>query len=314
MGAVSTLKAVGLRGAGRDVPPRPIHNAVDYANTMEVVMAIADARRYRIDYWRQVNVADPKEVKAQLNAGYPVMTGVTVDEGFMKAGPDYVWKEQDGESKGAHAIVLVGYDDDKHAFKLINSWGSTWGDRGYGWIDYTYFGQVANEAYVAKDAINTPPGPAVDPHPAPAPVVEPVPPPAADVVSIEVTKVDPTASFPDHPEFQFIAFDGKLHIPPGQGRVKQMVIYLFFEAGNGMPNIPVFSALPSFADGRGQAACGPPAGAISEEGETAAWHGAIPSAALVLPFGQSHLIALPVLFIDGFGVKSGPAIPFDVTR
>jgi cathepsin L len=36
-----------------------------------------------------------------------------------------------------HAIVLVGYDDDREVWIIRNSWGSSWGDRGYGYIPYT---------------------------------------------------------------------------------------------------------------------------------------------------------------------------------
>ncbi|HTK19385.1 MAG TPA: C1 family peptidase [Mucilaginibacter sp.] len=35
-----------------------------------------------------------------------------------------------------HAIVLVGWDDSKHAWLVRNSWGTTWGDNGYAWVDY----------------------------------------------------------------------------------------------------------------------------------------------------------------------------------
>jgi len=49
-----------------------------------------------------------------------------------------------------HAIVAVGYDDNKKirntlcnkettgAFLIRNSWGTGWGDGGYGWLPYDY--------------------------------------------------------------------------------------------------------------------------------------------------------------------------------
>ncbi len=39
---------------------------------------------------------------------------------------------------GGHALVAVGYDDKKLAFKVRNSWGDTWGDHGYFWLPYKY--------------------------------------------------------------------------------------------------------------------------------------------------------------------------------
>lgn len=39
---------------------------------------------------------------------------------------------------GGHAICFVGYDDVRQVFKFKNSWGSTWGDHGYGYLPYQY--------------------------------------------------------------------------------------------------------------------------------------------------------------------------------
>ena len=52
---------------------------------------------------------------------------------------------------GGHAVLAVGYDDNKlitnhrnettvnGAFLIKNSWGTGWGEKGYGWIPYKYF-------------------------------------------------------------------------------------------------------------------------------------------------------------------------------
>jgi C1A family cysteine protease len=39
---------------------------------------------------------------------------------------------------GGHAIVAVGYDDKTRLFKFRNSWGTGWGDKGYGHLPYAY--------------------------------------------------------------------------------------------------------------------------------------------------------------------------------
>ena len=63
-----------------------------------------------------------------------------------------------------HAIVLVGWDDSRGAWRLRNSWGPDWGEDGYMWIAYGkyYVGYSAN--YVVYNG-STPPAP--DPDAAP---------------------------------------------------------------------------------------------------------------------------------------------------
>jgi cathepsin L len=41
-----------------------------------------------------------------------------------------------GSPSSNHAIVLVGWDDDKGAWLMKNSWGTGWGEDGYMWIKY----------------------------------------------------------------------------------------------------------------------------------------------------------------------------------
>ncbi len=50
---------------------------------------------------------------------------------------DYIEPNESPASIG-HAVCLVGYDDNKNAFKFINSWGTSWGIDGYGWISYDF--------------------------------------------------------------------------------------------------------------------------------------------------------------------------------
>ena len=43
-----------------------------------------------------------------------------------------------------HAMLVVGYDDEYRAFKVVNSWGTGFGDEGFVWIDYVAFENTAN--------------------------------------------------------------------------------------------------------------------------------------------------------------------------
>ena len=91
-------------------------------------------------------------VKKYLAAGIPSMFGFygfpSFNDSDVKGGIPYPC---DGErAEWGHAIVAVGYDDNKKirntrcnsetkgALLIRNSWGTTWGDKGYGWMPYDY--------------------------------------------------------------------------------------------------------------------------------------------------------------------------------
>jgi Papain family cysteine protease len=77
------------------------------------------------------------ELKAWLYAGFPLWFAVEADDAFQNLKGAEVWKSASGEASG-HAMVIVGWDDAKNAFKIANSWGTDWADNGYGWVDYSY--------------------------------------------------------------------------------------------------------------------------------------------------------------------------------
>jgi Papain family cysteine protease len=66
----------------------------------------------------------------------PIIIGLEIDESFKKLRQEN-WKgcAQNSKKEG-HAICVVGYDDVKEAFLILNSFGSNWGERGFGSISY----------------------------------------------------------------------------------------------------------------------------------------------------------------------------------
>lgn len=116
------------------------------------------ASNYRISGWqRVVDKMNFREYKEHLSNDVPIIIGVQLGSNFGS----YGWKKTANsftctqlEANSGHAMLIVGFDDDKRAFKIMNSWGSNWGVNGYIWVDYDCFklmmGSYGGEAYVVN--------------------------------------------------------------------------------------------------------------------------------------------------------------------
>jgi len=82
------------------------------------------------------------QMKGCLASGYPFVFGFSVYESFESetvAKTGRVPLPKPGESMlGGHAVLAVGYDDAKKSFIVRNSWGPTWGQKGYCLMPYPY--------------------------------------------------------------------------------------------------------------------------------------------------------------------------------
>jgi fibronectin type 3 domain-containing protein len=117
---------------------------------------LEEAQLYRIRDWSRVDQGSQSIVKGFLaNNGQPVVVALKVfwDLQLLNS-QNEVYDDINGDYLGSQAVVLVGYSDSIGAFKFINSWGTGWGDGGYGWLSYDIFLSVVTEAYVAHDAIS----------------------------------------------------------------------------------------------------------------------------------------------------------------
>lgn len=107
---------------------------------------------FRVDTPGKAKATVLSDIKAQVAAGLPAMFGFTVYASMRNpAHAGEIPLPTGGEQVlGGHAIVAVGYDDGKAitnpgggkpttgAFLIRNSWGTGWGQGGYGWLPYDY--------------------------------------------------------------------------------------------------------------------------------------------------------------------------------
>lgn len=59
--------------------------------------------------------------------------------------------KQFGVENGLHWVAVVGFDESNRTFKFKNSWGSNWGDSGYGYIHYGDISRTMQDAWSIVD-------------------------------------------------------------------------------------------------------------------------------------------------------------------
>lgn len=113
------------------------YNVSDYT-TRPTAEQKAEAGHFKIDDWFYVKGIE--NIKRHLSDGDGVIIGLEIFPDFRNLNPSNpIYDVVDGNSSGSHSVCLIGYDDEKSAFKFINSWGTDWGLGGYGWISYETF-------------------------------------------------------------------------------------------------------------------------------------------------------------------------------
>jgi hypothetical protein len=83
------------------------------------------------------------DLKYTLNEGYPILCGIVAYDELLdltayQFGIVRTPKDMGTPSKGCHCILLIGYSDDKQTFTFLNSWGTKYGDGGFGYINFNF--------------------------------------------------------------------------------------------------------------------------------------------------------------------------------
>ncbi|MCP9756636.1 hypothetical protein EGI26_15835 [Lacihabitans sp. CCS-44] len=138
------------------------------------------AENHKIKNYRTIE-SSVVAIKQQIVNRVPVVMGAKLSDSFMSWNSDNVLSANTTYNNTGqhsyHALTIVGYDNNKGlngAFKVINSWGTGWGSKGFIWIDYNFFinsflqrDQAGNGVLmVMSDGASKPTG---DPTPPPPP-------------------------------------------------------------------------------------------------------------------------------------------------
>ncbi len=103
-----------------------------------------EAKRYQaIQYMRVAQTLG--QLKGCLAEGFPFFFGFAVYESFEAAKVARTGHAPMPKAReaflGGHAVLAVGYDEQRERFICRNSWGSKWGMRGYFTLPFPYLAQ-----------------------------------------------------------------------------------------------------------------------------------------------------------------------------
>lgn len=104
--------------------------------------AVNQAQKHIINRYCRLNEEeDLSELRLSLSKGLPVIFGMMVPKSFYAIGADgmMTMPSDDEPRLGGHALLAVGFDDEKQLFIVRNSWGEEFGDGGYCYMPYEFF-------------------------------------------------------------------------------------------------------------------------------------------------------------------------------
>lgn len=101
---------------------------------------LKDTNYYRVCREDQDESTKLRLLKSALVEENPPAFGATLKDSFARAAQSGIVPvpSRNEDVVGGHAMVIVGYDDDREAFLIDNSWGTGWGLNGRAWWPYEY--------------------------------------------------------------------------------------------------------------------------------------------------------------------------------
>lgn len=139
------------------------------------------ASPYRINNFRSI-AESMDDIKGRLAKGHVVAFSMVLPDSFFEFTGPGIYNDLTSapDPASGHAMLLVGYDDARQAFRLVNSWGKDWGDQGFMWISYEAFRRLKHSGnqfvmdYQGAVPLPSPVRPPVTaPDPKPQPVAKP---------------------------------------------------------------------------------------------------------------------------------------------
>ena len=132
------MKAVSIYGVCEEslYPYR-----VDHFTDVPSAEAYANGLLHRVLDYKQIDL-DMNTMKNCLAGGIPFIASIVIYSSFQRKSDEdlcmITMPTSTQENYGGHAVLICGYDDSKQSWILRNSWGTSWGAKGYCYLPYVY--------------------------------------------------------------------------------------------------------------------------------------------------------------------------------
>jgi len=97
---------------------------------------------------------DILKIKKSLTEKKPVVISIKCYNSFKYVTSPGIWTPLAEEGiPESHAVCIIGFDDNINggSFEIMNSWGTEWGDQGFGWLSYAQAMKYGNYAVEMMD-------------------------------------------------------------------------------------------------------------------------------------------------------------------
>jgi hypothetical protein len=280
------------------------YNDADYLSKPNTD-AVTEAQNFKIAWEKTIDTKDLNGIKSYLAKGYPVVIAIAFDESFMDpAGPATITPMKIDANSMGHAMLIVGYDEGKKSFKIMNSWGKEWRDGGFCWMPYDVFGQCIRECWIAKDEegkkdIKPEDEVKIDND---NPIVDEI------LADVEIKNVDNNSTNPDG-EGKYIKVSGTVKLDKNFGDIAQILVLFDYENGN-----QVLATDDNYTYEDGTVA------GITETIDLSQFDDEVRNFTIYIPVNAfkidnnkaGNILVTPVLFIDDFDATSGKPFAFKI--
>jgi len=133
-----------------------VNAAIVPYNANTISSAVYGTQKHHIkNYLHIIRASSSKRFKIldtrkALIQGNPVIIEMEVDQAFINLKNENTWKPTSNNDKNKQTIplIVVGFDESKEAFEILNVYGREWGKNGYIWIDYKDYVKYVRNAFV----------------------------------------------------------------------------------------------------------------------------------------------------------------------